>query len=245
MEKRIYQLLKRAGMVKSSTEAQVLLDQGRVKINGVIVHSLKYKVNTKFQQATVDDKPLQPVEQTVYIILNKPKGSTCQAGEKSYVLHLITTDDHLKKTLFVVGRLDWDSEGVLIITNDGKLAHRILSPEKNIPKTYEVLVEGIVTPDEARRLASGVIITLELDGRLTKYRTRPAKCIILRTDEKSLLEVTVTEGKKRQVRKMCEVLGHKVIRLTRTKIGNLSLESLTPGEFIYVTREEIERKLFG
>lgn len=242
MEKRVYQLLKLSGLVKSSAEAQVMLDQERVRVNNIPVHSLKYKINTKFQDITVDNKQLQPVELMVYILLNKPKGYSCQAGERTYALDLITADEHVKRTLFAVGRLDMDSEGALLITNDGKLAHKILS--QKIPKTYNVLVDGAVTPEEINVLKSGVIITIELDGRLTKYRTKPAQCKIIKsTNNMTLLELTICEGKKRQVRKMCEAIHHKVLSLVRTKIGNLSLGSLKPGEFIYLTHDNIVQKL--
>jgi len=237
MEKRIYQLLKQSGKIASNEEAQALLDAGRVKVNGVPVHSLKYKVNLKFQQVTVDDKPIYSIEQNVYIIMNKPTGYSCQPHEKyPYVLDLIRVDEHIKKTLFVVGRLDRDTEGALVITNDGKFAHALL----NVPKTYEVLVGGMVIPEAIKKLQQGVVIPLEIGGRSTKYRTRPAKVKVLqRTENSTLLEIIVTEGKKRQIRKMCEAIGHKVLSLTRTMIGTITLGGLEPGGYTFLKEKEV------
>lgn len=240
MEKRIYQLLKQSGNIASNEEAQALLDAERVKVSGVPVHSLKYKVNLKFQQVTVDDRPIYSIEQNVYILMNKPRGHSCQPHEKyPYVLDLIRVDEHVKKTLFVVGRLDRDTEGALIITNDGKFAHSLLT----VPKTYEVLVGGMVTPEETKRLQQGVVIMLELEKRHTKYRTRPAEVkIVQRTENSTLLEIIISEGKKRQIRKMCEAVGHKVFSLTRIKIGAISLGGLEPGEYRYMTKTEKSEK---
>lgn len=245
MEKRIYQLLKLSGRVNSSQEAQVLLDQDRVKVNGVAVHSLKYKVNTKFQIVTLDNQPLQVIEQHVYILIHKARGYSCQPGEKRpYVLDFISCDKNLKKTLFVVGRLDVDTEGALLITNDGKLAHKLLSPKSKVPKTYSVHVKGVVTPESVEKLRKGVVITLEVDHRLTKYRTKPTLVkVIERTDASTWLEITITEGKKRQVRRMCDAIGHAVIELIRTKIGKLDVSSMEPGGFQYLTKKELDEKL--
>jgi len=240
MEKRIYQLLKQSGAITSNEEAQALLDAERVKVNGVSVHSLKYKVNTKFQQVTVDNKPIYPVEQSLYILLNKPRGYSCQPHEKkTYVLDLIHIEERLKKTLFLVGRLDHDTEGALLITNDGKLAHHMLT--QKIQKTYEALVKGEVLPEEIEKLQRGVVIPVEIERRLSKYRTKPAKVKVLQKKAgTTLLEIIVTEGKKRQIRKMCDAVGHKVLALTRTMIGTIALGGLEQGEYRFLKKSEIE-----
>ena len=126
----------------------------------------------------------------------------------------------------------------MLITNDGKLTHRVLSQQ--VPKTYEVLVKGMVDMNDVERLRRGVVITIELGLRQTKYRTKPAEAKVLqRQDNATLLEITITEGKKRQIRKMCEAIGHKVISLTRTKIGKLTIRGLEPGEYRFVKKEEV------
>ncbi len=237
MEKRIYQLLKQSGRIASNEEAQAILDAGRVKVNDIPVHSLKYKVNTKFQRVTLDDKPLYSVEQNVYILLNKPRGYSCQPHEKyPYVLDIIKMDEFIRKTLFVVGRLDRDTEGALIITNDGKFAHTLLT----VPKTYEVLVNGVVISEDMKKLQQGVVIPLEIERRLSKYRTQPAVVKVLqKAKDTTLLEITITEGKKRQIRKMCEAVGHHVIALKRTRIGHFEFGGLEQGEYRFLKKKDI------
>ena len=208
-----------------------MIRDGRVQVNGELA-GLGQKVDPATDKIVVDGKPLGPGETLRYFVLNKPYGyittSKDQFGRKS-VLDLLPP---VKERVYPVGRLDYDSEGLVFLTNDGDLAYRLTHPSYEVPKTYIVAVEGNITMDAVYRLRTGVILE---DGR-----TSPAEVEVLKpVSTGSVLQMTIREGRNRQLRRMCEKLGFNVVRLRRTKIGPLSLGKLPLGAARRLTFQEI------
>lgn len=209
-----------------------LVSEGKVFVNGKRC-VLGQDVDEKRDSVTVDGKRLTLVQKNLYYIMNKPKGYVCTVkddkGRK-------TVMDLLPKTasrVVPVGRLDYDSEGLLIFTNDGDLVNRLTHPRNEIPKTYILKVEGTVTEPMLNKLRTGV----EIDGKLTK------KCnlhVVSVDDKFTKLSITITEGRNRQVRRMFEAVGKEVVFLKRIKIGNLGLTGLDRGECRPLSKYEID-----
>lgn len=219
--------------VGTRTEVKKYIRQGKVQINGTVVKMPEAKVDIEKQTVCFEGKPLV-YETYEYYMLNKPAGvvsATTDAKDKT-VLDLIS--DKKRKDLFPVGRLDKDTEGLLLITNDGELAHRLLSPKKHVDKLYYAKVAGVVTEDDKKRFAEGLSIG---DGEVTK----PSKLEILVSDNISEIKLTIQEGKFHQVKRMFEAVGKKVVYLKRLSMGNLKLdENLALGEYRPLTKEELE-----
>lgn len=219
--------------IGTRTEVKKLIRQGKVKIGDVVVKAPEQKVDTEFQQVTVDGKVVG-YEKFEYYMLHKPAGyvsATTDAKDKT-VIELIT--DKKRKDLFPVGRLDKDTEGLLLITNNGELAHRLLAPKKHVDKLYYAKVEGFVTEQDKEAFSKGVCIG---QGEIT----RPAVLEILKSDEISEIHLTIQEGKFHQVKRMFEAVGKKVIYLKRLSMGTLELDNtLKPGEYRTLTEEELQ-----
>ena len=219
--------------IGTRTEVKKLIRQGKVKIDDAIVKSPEQKIDTATQKVFCVGQEVG-YEEYEYYMLNKPAGyvsATTDAKDKT-VLDLIT--DKKRKDLFPVGRLDKDTEGLLLITNDGDLAHRLLAPKKHVDKLYYAKVEGVVTEEDRQAFADGVDIGED-------EVTRPAVLEILRSDEISEIHVTIQEGKFHQVKRMFEAVGKKVIYLKRISMGTLRLdENLKLGEYRPLTEEELE-----
>ncbi len=227
---RIYQLLRRAGVIHTEKDALVLLRSGQVKVNGKPVHNPNFQVNHKKEQITVNDKPLSTELPKAYFILNKPVGyltSKNPSGEKKSIMDLINCPKDLKNTLFPVGRLDYNTSGLILITNDGEFAHRILQPENQIEKEYRITLNKPLGSTHKIALEHGVAIQVNNQP----YTTKPAKVTL------NPLIITITEGKKRQVRLMFKSLGYTVTSLQRIRIGNLRLK-LKEGEYKKIEKEE-------
>lgn len=227
---RINKFLAESG-VASRRASDKLIEDGVVKINGRIC-SLGDEVDPSNDTVTVNGRVVQTVKKYDYYIMNKPKGYICsvkdEKGRKT-VLDLLPNND---KRLFPVGRLDYDSEGLLILTNDGNLTFRLTHPKNEIPKTYLVKTEKPVTDADLAKLRAGVYI----DGVKTK------KCQVKLLDTvqgSSRLHITITEGKNRQVRKMIESIGNNVDLLKRIKIGDLTLSGLNRGEVRSLSPSEV------
>lgn len=214
-------------------EVKKLIRQGKVKIDDVVVKSPEQKLDIETQKVYCNGNEVG-YERFEYYMLNKPAGyvsATTDTKDKT-VLDLIT--DKKRKDLFPVGRLDKDTEGLLLITNDGELAHRLLAPKKHVDKLYYAKVEGVVTEDDKKAFAEGVSIG---DGEVTK----PAVLEILKSDEISEIHLTIQEGKFHQVKRMFEAVGKKVIYLKRLSMGALKLdENLKLGEYRALTEEELK-----
>ena len=219
--------------IGTRTEVKKLIRQGKVKVDDYIVKSPEQKIDTVTQKVFCEGQEVG-YEEYEYYILNKPAGyvsATTDAKDKT-VLDLIT--DKKRKDLFPVGRLDKDTEGLLLITNDGDLAHRLLAPKKHVDKLYYAKVEGLVTEDDVKTFAEGVNIG---DDEMT----RPAVLEILKSDDISEIHLTIQEGKFHQVKRMFEAVGKKVIYLKRVSMGTLRLdENLKLGEYRALTEEELE-----
>lgn len=219
--------------IGTRTEVKKLIRQGKIAVDGAIVKSPEAKIDVDKNQVTCGGEPVS-YETFEYYMLNKPAGvvsATTDTKDKT-VIDLIETKK--RKDLFPVGRLDKDTEGLLLITNDGELAHRLLSPKKHVDKVYYAKVEGIVTQEDKRAFAEGVSLG---GGEMAK----PAGLEILVSDEISEIRLTIQEGKFHQVKRMFESVGKKVIYLKRLSMGTLVLdENLALGEYRTLTKEELE-----
>jgi len=232
MEKRLQKILSEMG-ITSRRKAEDLIFEGRVTVNGRIA-TIGTKADPVKDHIKVDGKLLIRPEPKVYIMFNKPKNVVISLHDPE---GRPTVKDFLKGVkyrVFPVGRLDYDSEGLLLLTNDGDFAHAVLHPSKKISKTYLVKVKGILDEEEIEKLKSGV--------RLRDGMTLPAKVKkIKRTENNSWLEMTIYEGKKRQIRRMLEKTGHDVLKLKRIRVDGLELGKLEPGTFRYLTPEERDK----
>lgn len=219
--------------IGTRTEVKKLIRQGKIAVDDVIIKLPEAKIDTEKSKVTCNGKPVA-YEAFEYYMLNKPAGvvsATMDAKDKT-VIDLIETKK--RKDLFPVGRLDKDTEGLLLITNDGELAHRLLSPKKHVDKVYYAKVEGIVTEEDQKKFAEGVSLG---EGETAK----PAKLEILVSDEISEIRLTIQEGKFHQVKRMFESVGKKVVYLKRLSMGTLVLdETLALGEYRKLTEEELK-----
>lgn len=217
----------------SRKDVKVLLKSKAVEVNGEVIRDAKQHVDEAADTVTVAGEQVEYVE-FIYLMMNKPPG-VISATEDKYdetVIDLLgDTERHFEP--FPVGRLDKDTEGLLLITNDGKLAHELLSPKKHVAKTYYARIDGVVTEEDGEAFRQGV--TLD-DG----YQTKEALLKILRSGEESEIELTITEGKFHQVKRMFESVGKTVVYLKRLSMGSLQLDpDLDLGEYRYLTEEEL------
>lgn len=221
--------------IASRRKCEEYITQGKVKINGETVKELGIKVNPNKVKIEFNGKEIKNThEPHVYILLNKPIDYVTtvkdQFGRNS-VLDLV----QINKRIVPVGRLDMYTSGALILTDDGDFVYKITHPKHEITKTYTVTLKGIPTLDEIRNLENGV----DIGG----FTTSKAKVKILKTDEEagtSRLEITIHEGKNRQIRKMCEAINKKVLALHRSKIGNIGVKDLKIGTWRYLSQKEVE-----
>ena len=218
----------------SRSELKKFCKNGLVKVNGKVINNPGVQVDVENDEIIFDGEKVT-YKEFIYLMLNKPDGYISATFDKRdpIVLDLIDKEDLVFEP-FPVGRLDKDTEGLLVLTNDGQLAHRVLSPKKHVPKTYYAKIEGIVTEEDIKAFAEGV--TLD-DG----YETMPAELVILKSDEISEIELTIHEGKFHQVKRMFESVDKKVIYLKRLSMGKLQLDkNLALGEYRELTDEEIK-----
>ena len=208
--------------------------QGDVQVNNKVVTELGTKVNPKIDIVKFKNKEVKIEEKHIYILINKPIGYVTTVSDqfdRDTVLDLVK----VKERIVPVGRLDMYTSGALILTNDGDFVFKVTHPKHEITKTYTVTLKGIIQANEIEQLQKGV--------KIDDYITKPAKAKILKTDlEKDIsrIEITIHEGKNRQVRKMCEAIGKKVLALHRSKIGNIGVKDLKIGEWRYLKKEEIK-----
>jgi len=224
---RLQKALARAGY-GSRRACEVLIDAGRVTVDGQVA-ILGQRVDPERHVICVDGKLAQTVENKIYFLLNKPLGVVTTASDpqnRPTVLDLVSTDTRI----FPVGRLDMNTEGLLLLTNDGRLAHLLTHPSSGIPKEYLARVDGDPSPGDLRRLREGVMLE---DGM-----TAPAQ--VSRVSE-GLIRIVIHEGRNRQVRRMCSAVGHDVTRLVRTRIGPLQDATLAPGAFRQLSISEVRK----
>ena len=232
MEVRLQKYLADCG-IASRRKAEELILQGKVKVNGTVIRELGVKVNTDKDRVEFNGESIKSIKKKVYILLNKPAGYISASKDQfdnPSVLHLID----IKERVFPVGRLDKDTTGALILTNDGDFSYRLTHPKHEVDKIYIAEVTGRPTDEEMRAFMKGVYI----DGK----KTHPAKIRILKeTKKNSIVEIIIHEGRNRQVKKMCEEIGHKVISLQRYAIGGINIDGLKEGKWRYLTDKEIEK----
>lgn len=216
--------------IASRRKSEELIKKGLVKVNGKIVTEMGYKVDISIDEVMYEGEVVTPEVEHVYIMLNKPEGvitSSKDQFDRETVLDFVKTDYRI----YPVGRLDYDTSGMILLTNDGEFANQMMHPNYKVPKTYHALVEGSPKRSEIVQFESGLLI----DGQYTY----PASLEVLTNECNSLLKIIISEGRNRQVRKMCEAIGHPVIKLKRVAIGNVMLGSLDKGQWRYLTDEEI------
>jgi pseudouridine synthase len=241
MQMRLQRFMSQAG-VASRRKAEELITAGRVRVNGKVVTELGTKVDPRKDQVTVGDQHLQ-AEQHVYLLLHKPKGYVTTLSDPEGRPTVMELVKNIGVRLYPVGRLDFNTEGVLLLTNDGDLAHALMHPSGEVEKTYRVKLRGLALPEVVQSFRKGV--TLD-DGS----RTAPAKVLPLGPTEggnNSWLEVTIHEGKNRQIHRMAEAVGHQVAKLQRVRYAGLELGTLKPGAYRSLVEREVEglRKLVG
>ena len=233
---RLQKIIAAAGFA-SRRKAEELITSGRVLVNGQPVTELGTKADPEQDHIRVDGKLLHVPERFSYFVLNKPKGYVTTVSDPENRPTVMDLVQGIKGRVYPVGRLDWASEGLLLLTNDGALANSLMKAASHVPKTYVVKVAGV--PEEAKleKLRRGVSIA-EKGGR--RVRTAPAQIKLIREGDNPWLEVTIIEGRNRQVRKMFEEVGHHVEKIRRVQYGPLSLD-VPPGEYRSLTFEEVAR----
>jgi 23S rRNA pseudouridine2605 synthase len=237
MSERLQKILSAAG-VASRRLSEELIVQGRVSVNGETVTALGTKADPSVDEIKVDGRRIKVEQRRRYILLNKPRGYITTRSDPQGRPTVMDLMKGVREYIYPVGRLDYDSEGLLILTNDGELAARLTHPRHEVDKVYEARVKGVPDEHTLDRLARGVTI----DGR----RTAPAKVrasdpIVKGGGEQTIITLTIHEGRQRQVRRMFETVGHPVVRLKRVKIGPIEDPHIPPGHWRELTPQEVTR----
>ena len=237
-QERLQKYMARSG-VASRRHSEELIKEGKVKVNGQVVTEMGYKVS-KHDIVEVNGMEIAK-EELKYFVMNKPRYLICSSNdEKDRQTVISILPEYLKKyRLFPVGRLDYDTKGVLLLTNDGEFMNKLVGPQSLTEKEYLVRVDGLVTKEEAKRLSEGVVI----DGN---YKTRKCKTYIESVDRKnnsSLVGIVLQEGRKHQVKNMVEAIGHKAKRLTRIRFGCITIDGLKEGEIRELSIHEVKTLL--
>ena len=225
--------------IASRRKAEEYIQEGKVQVNGKVVTELGVKINPEKDIVYFNNKKVTKQNENIYILLNKPIGyvtTTKDQFNRETVLDLIRG---INKRIVPVGRLDMYTSGALILTNDGDFIYKVTHPSHEITKTYIATLKGIISNEELEELRRGV--------EIEDYLTRPEKVKILKTDSEkniSRLEITIHEGKNRQVRNMCEAIGRNVMALHRSRIGDIGVKDLKIGEWRYLSKNEINKNIF-
>lgn len=221
--------------VGTRQEVKKQIRQGKAAVNGTVVKAADTKIDETSDEVTISGRNISYVSYEYYM-LNKPAGVVSATEDRRDTTVIDLIKEKKRKDLFPVGRLDKDTEGLLLITNDGDLAHRLLAPKKHVDKVYYAKIDGMVTEEDVKRFAEGIDI-----GAEEEEMTRPAKLDIMRSAEESEIRLTIHEGKFHQVKRMFLAVGKEVTYLKRERMGTLCLdENLKPGEYRLLTEEEIE-----
>ena len=221
--------------VASRRKAEELILAGRVTVNDEVMTELSYKVDEENDIVKVDDKLIKEENKLVYILLNKPEGyitTVKDQFDRPSVLDLVSD---IKERVYPIGRLDYETSGLLLLTNDGDLTYKLTHPKHEVDKTYVARVKGKLTKEEIERFKTGL--------KIEDYTTAPAKLKVIKYDEQrdsSLLEIKIHEGKNRQVRKMCKAINHPVLRLRRSAMGKIKIGNCEIGKYRYLTEDEIK-----
>lgn len=233
MEERLQKYMASCG-IASRRKCEELILLGKVKVNGDIIEELGFKVNPLKDIVEYDGRVITKEERKVYIMLNKPEDvitSVKDEKDRKTVIDIVKVNERI----FPIGRLDYDSSGLILLTNDGELYNKIIHPRVELDKKYVAVVKGEVSLDDKEKFESGI----DIGG----YITAPAKLKMLEYSHRkdlSTIEVCIHEGKNRQIRKMCSAINHEVISLKRVSIGNIRLGQLKKGEYRYLNDEEMK-----
>ncbi len=218
--------------VASRRKAEEFIENGRVKVNGETVREMGIKVDPENDRVFVDDKEIFLETEKIYILLNKPVGYVTTLSDEFDRPKVIDLID-IKERVYPVGRLDYNSSGLLLLTNDGELTHKITHPSSHVYKTYVVKIKGNMTKKQINTFKTGV----DIGG----YTTAPADIEVLKQyKDNSLVKVTIHEGKNRQIRRMMDALDHPVITLKRISIGEINIDDLSKGKWRHLTKKEIQ-----
>jgi 23S rRNA pseudouridine2605 synthase len=232
---RLQKLISQAG-VASRRAAEKLIAEGRVTVNGETVREMGTKADPARDDIRVDGRRITSAERLRYILLNKPAGYVTTRSDPQRRRTVIDLLHGVNEYVYPVGRLDYDTQGLLLLTNDGELTARLTHPRHEVERTYEAHVAGVPDDEALDRLRSG----LPLDG----HRTLPAAVVLLnkaRRDRDGVLLITIREGRNRQVRRMLEAVGHPVQALRRVRFGPLGVRGLKPGEWRELSPDEVEK----
>ena len=232
---RLQRFLARAG-VASRRKSEELVVAGRVKVNGKTTTELGMKIFPERDVVTVDDVTIKP-EKALYLLFHKPKNCVCTSRDEHGRRTVLDFLSGIAQRIYTVGRLDYDAEGLLVLTNDGEFAQRVIHPRYGIARKYEVTVKGYFTPEAAESLRKGVT----LDGK----RIRPVSlCVVSRGKQSSRLAIEICQGINQQIKRMLQQVGYHVTAIRRTRIGTVELGGLQPGKFRRMTlseKQSIER----
>lgn len=231
MEERLQKYMAACG-IASRRKCEEIILQARVKVNGKIVNELGVKIDEEKDLVTLDDKLIKKEKNKVYIALNKPKGyvSTVrdERGRKT-ILDLVDVTERI----YPIGRLDYDTSGLILLTNDGDIYNKIIHPKQEKNKIYIALIKGIPTENDIKKFEIGI----NIEG----YVTAPAKFkIIKKFKDYCEVEIIIHEGRNRQIRKMCDFINHQVLELKRIQIGDIKLGNLPLGKWRYLSTKEVE-----
>ena len=243
MKERIQKVLANAG-VASRRNVEEMVQQGRIAVNGRVVTELPVLIDPAKDKVSVDDEPVKlrghGSEKRIYLLMNKPKGvysTNVAQGEQTRAIDLLPPD--FAHRVYPVGRLDAESRGLLLLTNDGELTNQLTHPRYGVAKTYKAVVDGFVQPRVVQEMQQGVWLADPRSGKGFKTGRSRIK-VVKRMRDKSVLEITIREGRNRMVRRMLAKLGHKVRDLTRVRMGPLTLHGLGPGQVRSLTPREVK-----
>ena len=233
---RLQKIIAAAG-IASRRKAEELISSGRVAVNGRTVTELGTKADPEQDHIRVNGKLLHGPERHIYLLLNKPKGYVTTVSDPERRPTVMSLLQGIKARVYPIGRLDYSSEGLLLLTNDGALAEQLMKAASHVPKTYLIKVSGQPGEEALDKLRKGVSIATD-EGR--RVRTAPVKINIIREAANPWYEITLIEGRNRQIRRMFEQVGHHVEKIKRVRYGPLQLD-VPPGEFRRLTTQEIAR----
>ena len=231
---RINKYIASCGIASRRKAEEIILDK-RVTVNGKIVEELSFNVDENNDIVEIDGERIGLNEEPVYIVLNKPEGyitTVKDQFDRPSVLDLVSD---IKERVYPIGRLDYETSGLLILTNDGDLTYKLTHPKHEVDKTYMAIVKGIPTEEELNNFKEGLYIE--------DYKTAPAKITVVKKEEEknySICQIKIHEGRNRQVRKMCRAINHPVLRLRRVAMGDITLKDTEVGKYRHLTKEEVE-----
>ncbi|MBN2467748.1 MAG: rRNA pseudouridine synthase [Deltaproteobacteria bacterium] len=231
MKMRLQKIIANAG-IASRRKAEEMIAEGRVTINGKVVTKSGFLCDPKETRISIDGKLLKENGKKIYIILNKPRGYISTVNDPQKRPTVVELVKPLRMRVFPVGRLDYDAEGVILLTNDGEFAERIIHPRFRIPRTYVVKVKGFPGLSAIAALRRGIRLS---DGMSAPARVR----VVDKTKRNAWVRITVIEGRNRLIKRMFEAAGHPVLKLKRVKLGPFSLGHLKPGEYMLVSPQKI------